>query len=377
MQFPDRKRLTESGPIRAVVGFDGFVDEIVYVVDKRYGPDCYERVRTLREYGQRIASASGLSTNVEIVPVWRKLGGNGPIFALGLKKYQAEITYIGCVGVSAIDPVFAELADGSRIIGVCEPGQTDAMEFDDGKLIRSKLASLEKMNWENLMAKLSADALAKILDEAELFSFNNWTMLPHMSQLWRHILEDVLPLMKVPFQSKTVFFDLADPEKRSAEDVREGLELIRCFERAGFRTVLGLNKKEACEIAAIAGREFDCQCPDNLQSLAMFVSAFMQIDCVTIHPIDQAACVYHGRYAQVKGPYCTSPRLTTGAGDSFNAGFVHALVKGLDANECLMMGVATSGYYVRNGKNPSLDEVIRFAKQWLTGELEAFESNKE
>lgn len=377
MQFPDKKKLAGNGPIRAVVGFDGFVDEIVYVVDKRYGPDRYDRLLTLREYGHRIANASGLSTNVEIVPAWRKLGGNGPIFALGLKKYQAQITYIGCVGALAIDPVFAELADGSRMIGVCDPGQTDAMEFEDGKLIRSKLVSLEHMNWKNLTAKVSAAELAQFLDGAELFSFNNWTMLPHMSELWQHILEDVVPLMKKPFQTKTVFFDLADPEKRSSEDIRQGLELIRRFEQSGFRTILGLNKKEAYEIAAIAGREFDRRQPDNLRSLTEFVADFMRIDCVAVHPTDRAACVYQGRYAQVSGPYCASPRLTTGAGDSFNAGFVYGLVKGLNAEDSLLLGVATSGYYVRNGKNPTLDEVIAFAQLWKEGKLEALETKKE
>lgn len=377
MQFPDRHQLAGNGPMRAVVGFDGFVDEIVYVVDKRYGPDRYDRLRTLREYGQRIAAASGLSTNVEIVPAWRKLGGNGPIFALGLKKYQAQITYIGCIGESTIDPVFAELAEGSRMIGICDPGQTDAMEFEDGKLIRSKLDSLNQMNWENLTAKLPAGELARLLDEAELFSFNNWTMLPHMSRLWQRILEDVLPLMKTPFQSKTVFFDLADPEKRAAEDIRQGLELIRRFARAGFRTALGLNKKEACEIAAIAGGTFDLRQDDNLRSLTECLAGLMQIDCVAVHPTDRAACVYQGRYSEVSGPYCASPQLTTGAGDSFNAGFVHGLVNGLNGEDCLLLAVATSGYYVRNGKSPTLDQVIAFARLWKEGKLEALETTKE
>jgi len=139
----------------AVIGFDGFIDEIVYVVDKRTSPTEYSRVRTLREYGERIAASSGLSSNVEIVPAFKKLGGNAPIFALGLQRYGAGLTYIGCTGQNATDAVFAEMARDARIIGVCDPGQTDAMEFDDGKLIRSKLESLNHMTWQNLIAKVA------------------------------------------------------------------------------------------------------------------------------------------------------------------------------------------------------------------------------
>ena len=46
-----------------------------------------------------------------------------------------------------------------------------------------------------------------------------------------------------------MFFDLADPRKRSGEDVLEALELIQGFKKQGFCTVLGLNLKEARLIA--------------------------------------------------------------------------------------------------------------------------------
>ena len=66
---------------QAVIGFDGFVDEISEAVDKRTSPDTYKRIETIAEFGERIGKAAGLSTNIELVPKVIKLGGNGPIMA--------------------------------------------------------------------------------------------------------------------------------------------------------------------------------------------------------------------------------------------------------------------------------------------------------
>ena len=70
---------------RAVIGMDGFVDEVVYVVDQRISKDDYTRIMTIQDYAVRIAQGAGLSTNVEIVTIQKKIGGNGPIYAQGLK----------------------------------------------------------------------------------------------------------------------------------------------------------------------------------------------------------------------------------------------------------------------------------------------------
>ena len=54
---------------RAVIGLDGFVDEVVHVVDKRTGRDAYTRIETIGEYADRLAQGAGLSTNVEVAVI--------------------------------------------------------------------------------------------------------------------------------------------------------------------------------------------------------------------------------------------------------------------------------------------------------------------
>lgn len=356
--------------ISCFCGFDGFVDEVVHTVDRRFDAERYSRVQTLTEYGKRIADGSGLSINIEIVTVDKKLGGNGPIFANALKRFGAGITYIGSVGKEAIDPVFAELAQGSTVVGIADPGRTDAMEFSDGKIIRSKLYALNDVSWESVLERVGLSAFVDYMDAADLISFNNWTMLPHMTALWNGILDQAVPAMKSDKAGKILFFDLADPEKRTKEDLLEALDKIRAFEQSGFHTILGLNKKEACEIA----EALDCCSIGNyrdfpLEELVRSLYARLGVSRLVVHPVDRAACAVNGEYFEVEGPYCPNPKLTTGAGDNFNAGFVFGCLQSYVPEDCLLLGVATSGYYVRSAHSPNLEQVRAFLSNWDAGAL--------
>src|SRR2546428_10927735 len=67
-----------AGQLTAFVGLDGFVDEILHVVDKRIVAHQYECVPAIARLAERIAEAAGRSTNIELVNQLTKLGGNGP-----------------------------------------------------------------------------------------------------------------------------------------------------------------------------------------------------------------------------------------------------------------------------------------------------------
>jgi sugar/nucleoside kinase (ribokinase family) len=51
-----------------------------------------------------------------------------------------------------------------------------------------------------------------------------------------------------------------------------------------------------------------------------------------------------------------------GAGDHFNAGFCAARVLGLSLEESLCAGCGTSGFYVREGRSPSLADLAGFVE---------------
>jgi sugar/nucleoside kinase (ribokinase family) len=67
---------------------------------------------------------------------------------------------------------------------------------------------------------------------------------------------------------------------------------------------------------------------------------------------DSAVCV--------EAPFTDNPQISTGAGDHFNAGFCLGRLLGGDLNVNIQLGVATSGYYVREARSPTLEQLIGF-----------------
>src|SRR5580658_2320135 len=112
----------------AFVGLDGFVDEILHVVDKRESAEVYQRLTTIDQLAARLAAAAGKSTNVELVNQITKLGGNGPIMANALAAFGLKVTYLGILGYPNLHPVFQGFAQRAEVHSIAEPGTTDALE---------------------------------------------------------------------------------------------------------------------------------------------------------------------------------------------------------------------------------------------------------
>jgi len=359
----EKLKTFENAGKKGVVGFDGFVDEIVHVVDKRIDSDTFHRIETIEGYGRRISKSAGLSTNIEMVSMQKKLGGNGPIFANSLIHQNVDITYIGALGVPKIDCVFDEMNKRCNMISISNPGHTDAIEFFDGKIISSKLEPLKSVNWESLNQALDKATFRWMIDQADFCAFLNWTLLIHMNEIWEHIIREVLPGMKNKGDKKLLFIDLADPEKRSRKDIMTALTYLVEFNHY-FKVVLGLNKKESCEIAQILGMEISDFERADVVGITKFLQEKIPIHTIVVHPIKSACAVSQNECVCIEGPYCKRPRLTTGAGDNFNAGFVLGQISGMNLEESLYLGVANSGYYVRYGKSADIGELSQFLKDW-------------
>lgn len=339
---------------KALVGFDGFVDTIVHIVKTRRSPNKFVRCESMKEWAARIAAASGLSTNFELVPQRVKLGGNGPIMADALDRLGCSVTYIGNLGKPALHAVFADFAKRARVISLAEPGFTDAFEFADGKLMCSKLDSLRDVNWENLVRHVPEPELIRLFSESDLIAMVNWTMLINLTGIFSNLLARILPKLRGP--RRWILFDLADPAKRPRRDLRGILGIIRRYERHA-RVVLGLNLGEARQVATALGLGgIEEKCAAVAQAAAA-IRDTLGIDTVVIHPIQFAAAADAGGTAHVTGPFCARPKMTTGAGDHFNAGFCLARIHGLGLAESLHAGVGTSGFYVRRGKSPTAREL--------------------
>ena len=349
-----RNRLVKS---KVLVGLDGFVDTILHVVDKRASATEYTRMSKMSDYAKRIDAAAGFSANFEFVTQMVKLGGNGPIMANAVGSYGSPITYIGNLGAPNLHPVFKDFSKSATVISVAEPGYTDAIEFDDGKLICGKLESLKEINWTNLLKHLPAEKLIQTFSESSLIALVNWTMIPHMSVIFKKILTEVAP--KLTGKKRWVFFDLADPAKRTSEDIAALLKLVTKFENY-FNVMLGLNLRESQQIGEVLGIILPDELPENVVSHAARLQEVLRIHTVVIHPTSFAAAADATGATYVNGPFTQKPKITTGAGDHFNAGFCVGRLLGGDLATSLQIGVATSGYYVRHAKSPRLDDLKKF-----------------
>src|ERR1700752_1641065 len=172
----------------AFVGLDGFVDEILHVVDKRESATVYQRLPTIEKLASRLGGAAGQSTNVELVRKLTKLGGNGPIMANALASFGLKITYLGNWGYPTLHPVFAPFSKRAEVYSIAEPGYTDALEFEDGKIMLGKHDSLKEINWENIKARFGREKFASKFQNSDLVGFVNWTMLTYMSDIWAALL---------------------------------------------------------------------------------------------------------------------------------------------------------------------------------------------
>ena len=341
----------------ATVGLDGFVDEIIAVVDKRQDNVRYEPVRSIGQLGTKILNAAGQSSNYELVVKQTKLGGNGPIMANALASMGLDVTYIGNLGFPTIDPVFADFAKRAKVISIAEPGHTDALEFDDGKLMFGKHESLKDINWQNLIARVGKDKLKSLLASSKLIGMVNWTMLPFMSDIWKKLLEEIIP--QIPRTDRKLFVDLADPEKRTHADILDALKTLTRFQEH-LDVILGLNLKEAGEVGDVLGLPGRNDPEASIRESASAIREKLNLSCVVVHPRRGAAAATKDEEAQFEGPFVQQPKISTGAGDHFNAGFCVGRVLGMGLEESLCVGVATSGYYVRSAESPAAKDLAEF-----------------
>ena len=345
----------------AFVGLDGFVDDILHVVDKRESADKYLRLPTIAQLAERLAGAAGRSTNVELVSQLTKLGGNGPIMANALASFGLKVTYLGILGYPNLHPVFAEFAKRAEVYSIAEPGYTDALEFEDGKIMLGKHQSLKQMNWENIKGRFGQDKFAAKFSSADLVGFVNWTMLTHMSEIWAAVLKEICPSLNG--SRRKLFIDLADPEKRTNGDILRALELVTAFQRY-FDVVLGLNEKESGEIGKHLGLNTSDRSPEGLLRLCREIHQRIRVDTLVVHPTAYALASGADGTALVEGPYTPKPKITTGAGDHFNSGFCLGKLLGFPTDRCLLTGVTTSGYYVRTGQSPAILDLAQLLRNW-------------
>lgn len=363
-------RRAEVAGLHALVGLDGFVDTIIRAVRRRTAPGAagFEPMTTIDVFADRVRSGAGRSANIELFVERVKLGGNGVLLAGALLALGAQASYAGNLGESEggkapLHPVFRPFAARCRtVLNLGPTGYTDAIEFDDGKIMLGKLVGLEAVTWQALTREAGGLAgLTRLVGGVRLLAMGNWRALPGMTRVWQGLARDVLPSIDAAARP-AVFVDLADPSERSDADLIEGLRALGAIN--GLTPVtLGLNAAESARIADLLGARHHLGRTGEpeagaLREAASNLGVALELACVVCHSRRAAAGAEALASSSFEGPFVRKPKLSTGAGDHFNAGFALARALGLPLEQCLAAGCACSGWYVREGEPPSLDQLV-------------------
>ena len=345
-------------PLPSVVtGFDGFVDEMITVVGERQNLDAFTSVPDIAAFGALITKAAGQSSLREIVVNAVHPGGCAVNMGDGLASLGVPLDCFATFG-QPIHSAFAEFAAKCRSCHSWgkEPGRTLAFEFNDGKLMFSAVSQLADFTPEQVEKELASGAYAAACAQAKVIALTDWTLYPHMTSVWRLLVEKVYSQLS---HRPSFLIDLVDPSSRSEADIRAMMDSLPGFEATG-PVVLGLNGNEANILARILGIPEAGDDAAETLVLAEKLRLRLGISEVMVHRIKFAVTSEAGCSAMLHGPYCAAPKKSTGAGDRFNAGFCLGILLGLDARGRLAAGCACSGFFVRNARSATLPELADF-----------------
>ena len=341
-----------------IAGFDGFIDTLVKPI-RKYGTDGKpEFFNSIEEFGVFIADHSHRSTSIQYKILEKKPGGNMPNFVRAMDALSLRTSAVGMLSTETgnIDPLFSTL--GKQRYSYLAAGTATNLEFNDGKIFLSSANLLsadmpDVSNDEKILSRILKvfpgfpDAAAV----ADLTAFLNWSELPFSQDLWndiyKHAFEDA-----GTDKERLVFFDLSDTSTKKSSEIETLFSLIAKFS-ARCRTILSLNKNEALDICVkTTGKK--CSVPDAAELLYRRLS----IDELIVHQHTESIALTREGMTAVECVFNENPKISTGAGDHFNAAYCLAALASFTVTEKLLFANACSGAYIAKGASPGLDEIF-------------------
>lgn len=362
-----RNRAEEVHRLSVVSGFDGFVDELIEIVDERRDMDTYSRVSTIPRFAELVGEAAGRSSLREMIVKSVDAGGCAVNLGDGIAAFGVPLDLFATLG----EPPHAAFRDIAAKARTCasfgiEPGHTLAMEFEDGKYMLSYMDQLSDFSPDFLRDYLQRDdRLISACRKADLVAITNWTLYPRMTDCWIHLQREVFAGCK---QSPWFFIDLVDPRSRSRGDIEAMLNVLPAFETHG-RCIFGGNLNEGNVLCDVLGLPPVHAEGEAVADLCARVREALDLSEVAIHCVRGAAAASRNERAWVDGPYAAKPLKSTGAGDRFNAGYCVGRLLDLPLEDRLRLGNATSGFFVRNARSGSLAEIAFLLEDWAAGTL--------
>jgi hypothetical protein len=343
---------------KVTAGFDGFIDTIVKVIKSKEPRTPPSLFNSTIEFGNYIVEKGGTSFALEVEERNIKVGGNMPIMANALGMFGAQVHCVGALGYPQIHPVFKAMSPNCNLLSFANPGTSTAFEFNDGKIMFGNMGDLNTLGWTRIKDTIGADKLVDLYESSDLLCVVNWSEIDVSSDIWKGLLAEVFPryTTKKSNKDQIMFFDLSDCSKRSPEAIEEAMLLIREFSEYA-RVILSLNRNETRCIHSVLFKDAVAK---ELKDMGKAIFEALGIETLLLHSPKDAIAINSLSTFRADTFFVPDPKLSTGAGDHFNAGFATARLMQLDARASLIFANAVAAYYVKTGASPVLQDVVGF-----------------
>ena len=330
------------------LGFDGFIDSIVRVIRQKDADDA-QFFQSHEEFAHYILERSGANFSLELVSTIQKIGGNMPIMAHAMSKWGCRVKCFGAFGYPQMHPLFEPMREKTELYSYCDPGLTTALEFGEGKIILGDMTALQQINWEEIKRRIPIQTLRDAFQQSDLVAILNWSELDSSTSVWEGLLRDVLdPTIKRAHKTMA-FFDLSDCSKRERHSIQHALHLLREFQKH-FDVILGLNSNEAFQLATVISDDESLNRRD-IKQVGKIILPHLSVDKLIIHNSASALAWADGNFYEVPAVPIKNPKISTGAGDNFNAGLCIGLLLKLSMGECLSLAHETASVYMQSGES--------------------------
>jgi hypothetical protein len=352
-----RIELTEE---TAFVGFDACIDNIVRVVSDRKENNLTEFFADSTSLGEFLINLNNKSCGLELQTKLSKIGGNMVITGNALGNLGIRVECVGTFGLPEILPVFRSMSGNCSLHTIGDTISATALEFNNSKVIMFDPGPYNNLTWEGIRDTIGSERLKNLLSGKQLISFVNWSEIENSSQIWQGILDEILPSI-LPTVIKPFFFtDFSDCSRKSKEAILFAIDLLGRFRRY-FRVHVSLNQNEA----ALVAKALDL--PDFVSD-EEFVKALFGLtngDVMIIHRVNDAIAFDGKSFEKCDTFFCKEPKILTGGGDNFNAGYCYGLFKDLNLFQSLLVANAVSGSYVKTGISPDVESLKAFLEEKL------------
>ena len=338
----------------ATIGFDGFIDTIVKLVkhkDNAGQPTAY--FNKMADWGNYILDKKASNFSVELQQRSIKTGGNMPNMAAALARLGIAVNCVGAMGYPVVDPLFSNMPAPCGRYSFAPPGVCQAIEFEDGKIMLAGMDELNKADWNTVKNRIPVATLIEIFDDARLIGMLNWGELAASTGFWNGLLQDILPFCAAN-KNKLFFVDLSDCSSRTKEEALAALELLHSFSKYG-KLILSLNHNESI---FIHNNLFDTVIPDDdIKVFGENLFTRLGVDTLLLHNRHKAVAFRNNAFAEKNSFFIEAPKLLTGAGDNFNAGFCFAQLMDCHLEDSLLLAHLVSAHYIKNGENAGWDDL--------------------